>query len=226
MITATTTQELLAVLTRHPMFFSLTGEDLEKYVLPSDVETASFGAHEIAYSSSSECVRIGILLSGAARVQTSTAGGHALLKSLRVGELFGIANLYAENEPFPSTIVTTAPSRILFLNGAAVRRLIEGNPEILRSYLTFQSKKIVYLNRKITTLTAGSAEKKLAVFLLDYEQDGVFTPPCPMNRLAELLGMGRASLYRAIDALCAEGLIEKRDKIILLRNKDALLRLI
>ena len=78
----------------------------------------------------------------------------------------------------------------------------------------------------IYTLTAGSAERRLAVFLLDYEQDGVFIPPCPMNRLAELLGIGRASLYRAIDALCAEGLIEKQGKNIHLRNKDALLRLI
>jgi len=225
-MTTKTANELLAVLKKHPLFSSLDGESVERYLLPSDVETVTFDAHEIAYSSSSERVRIGILLSGAARVQTSTAGGHALLKSLRVGELFGIANLYAEDEPFPSTIVTTAPSRILFLEGAAVRRLIEANPAILRSYLTFQSKKIVYLNRKIATLTAGSAEKKLVVFLLEYEQDGVFTPPCPMNRLAELLGIGRASLYRAIDALCAEGLIEKRDKTIYLRNKDALLRLI
>jgi DNA-binding IclR family transcriptional regulator len=47
-----------------------------------------------------------------------------------------------------------------------------------------------------------------------------------MSRLAELLGMGRASLYRAIDALCDEGLVEKQGKTILIRNKPALLRLI
>jgi len=223
MTASPSTKELLSILKKHPLFASLDEVAVARYFAEDAAKTVTLAAKQIAYSSSTDRVRIGILLSGKARVETEA---QALVKSLRVGELFGIANLYAEDEPFPSTIVTTAPSQILFLDGAAVRRVIEGEPAVLQSYLAFQSKKIVYLNRKITTLTAGSAEKKLAVFLLDYEQDGVFTPPCPMNRLAELLGMGRASLYRAIDALCADGLIEKRDKTIYLRNKDALLRLI
>ena len=218
-----TSTELLSILRKHPLFATLTSDAVARYFSDSGAEIISFGAHEIAYSSSAEHVRIGILLSGKARVETDA---QALVKSLRIGELFGIANLYAEDEPFPTAIVTTSPAKILFLEGEAVKMLIENEPEILKNYLAFQSRKIVYLNRKITTLTAGSAEKKLAVFLLDYEQDGIFTPPCPMNRLAELLGMGRASLYRAIDALCDEGLIEKQGKNLLLRNKDALLRLI
>ncbi|MBO5938110.1 MAG: Crp/Fnr family transcriptional regulator [Clostridia bacterium] len=215
--------ELLSILRAHPVFASLTPSAVVRYFSGGTCEIVSFGVHEVAYSPSTERVRIGILLSGKARVETDA---QALVKSLRSGELFGIANLYAEDEPFPTSIVTTSPAKILFLDGDAVKKLIEGEPEILKNYLAFQSRKIVYLNRKITTLTAGSAEKKLAVFLLDYEQDGIFIPPCPMSRLAELLGMGRASLYRAIDALCDEGLIEKQGKTILLQNKDALLRLI
>ncbi len=218
-----TSTELLSILRKHPLFATLTSDDVVRYFSDGSAEIISFGAHEIAYSSSAERVRIGILLSGKARVETDA---QALVKSLRIGELFGIANLYAEDEPFPTAIVTTSPAKILFLDGEAVKKLIENEPEILKNYLAFQSRKIVYLNRKITTLTAGSAEKKLAVFLLDYEQDCIFTPPCPMSRLAELLGMGRASLYRAIDALCDEGLIEKQGKNLILRNKDALLRLI
>lgn len=215
--------ELLLHLKQHPIFAELTEETIATYVLEEHTEIKTFSAKQIAYSSSTDRVRIGILLSGKARVETDA---QALLKSLRVGELFGIANLYAEDEPFPTSIVTTAEAKILFLDGDAVKRLIEEVPSVRRAYLAFQSGRIVYLNRKIATLTAGSAERRLAVFLLEYEQDGVFTPPCPMNRLAELLGIGRASLYRAIDALCAEGLIEKQGKTIYLRNKDALLRLI
>ena len=215
--------DLLLYLKQHPMFSALTEADVKAYFSDECAEIKAFAPKQIAYSSSAERVRVGILLSGRARVETEA---QALLKSLRVGELFGIANLYAENEPFPTSIVTTAEAKILFLDGEAVKRLIEEVPSVRRAYLAFQSGRIVYLNRKIATLTAGSAERRLAVFLLDYEQDGVFIPPCPMNRLAELLGIGRASLYRAIDALCAEGLIEKQGKNIHLRNKDALLRLI
>ena len=223
MNTALPVSELLLHLKQHPIFAELTEETIPTYVLEEHTEIKTFSAKQIAYSSSTDRVRIGILLSGKARVETEA---QALVKSLRVGELFGIANLYAEDEPFPTSIVTTAEAKILFLDGDAVKRLIEEVPSVRRAYLTFQSGRIVYLNRKIATLTAGSAERRLAVFLLDYEQDGIFLPPCPMNRLAELLGIGRASLYRAIDTLCAEGLIEKQGKTIHLRNKDALLRLI
>ena len=221
-----TTKELRSILGKHPVFSTLSEASAGQYFPTGTTEIVSFEAHEVAYSSSSKVPRVGILLSGRARVESATAGAHALLKPLAVGELFGIANLFAEDEPFPSAIVTTSAAKILFLDGDAVRRLVLGDAEICRAYLEFQSERIVYLNRKIATLTAGSAEKKLAVFLLDYEQDGVFTPPCPMNRLAELLGMGRASLYRALDNLCDEGLVQKDGKAILLRNKDALLRLI
>ena len=223
MVKTPSNSELLSILNQHPVFATLTIETVCRYFSEKDVEIVSFGAHEIAYAPSTEHLRIGILLSGKARVETDA---QALVKSLRIGELFGIANLFAEDEPFPTAIVTTSASKILFLEGEAVRKLVENEPTIRRAYLALQSEKLVYLNRKIATLTAGSAEKRLAVFLLDYEQDGIFLPPCPMNRLAELLGMGRASLYRAIDTLCDEGLIEKQGKIILLRNKDALARLI
>lgn len=223
MNTTLTTSELLLHLKQHQIFSELTEAEADFYFSDNAVELREFSPKQIAYSSSSERVCVGILLSGKARVETET---QALVKSLRVGELFGIANLYAENEPFPTSIVTESESKILFLDGDAVKRLIEEVPSIRRAYLTFQSGRIVYLNRKITTLTAGSAERRLAVFLLEYEQDGIFIPPCPMNRLAELLGIGRASLYRVIDTLCDEGILEKQGKILYLRNKDALLRLI
>lgn len=223
MNTILSASELLLHLKQHPIFSELTEEEVTTYFSGDRSEIKAFPPKKIAYSSSTDRVRIGIFLSGKARVETEA---QALVKSLRVGELFGIANLYAEDEPFPTSIVTTAEAKILFLDGDAVKRLIEEVPSVRRAYLTFQSGRIVYLNRKIATLTAGSAERRLAVFLLDYEQDGIFLPPCPMNRLAELLGIGRASLYRAIDALCAEGLIEKQGKTIYLRNKDALLHLI
>ena len=223
MNTTPSTSELLLHLKQHSIFSELTEAEIDAYFSKNSIKIREFAPKQVAYSSSSERVFVGILLSGRARVETEA---QALVKSLRVGELFGIANLYAENEPFPTSIITESEAKILFLDGNAVKRLIEEIPSIRRAYLTFQSGRIVYLNRKIATLTAGSAERRLAVFLLDYEQDGIFTPPCPMNRLAELLGIGRASLYRVIDVLCTEGLIEKQGKTIFIRNKDALLRLI
>ena len=51
-----------------------------------------------------------------------------------------------------------------------------------------------------------------------------FVSVLPLSRLAELLGLGRASLYRAFDALCAAGAIEKKQKNITIKDRAYLAR--
>ena len=211
---------------RHPLFREAESQTVNRFLNDSTLFAEQLPAGSAVYASDGTEERIGLLLIGTAQAFTGQAREHALLKTIRPGELFGIANLYAEDEPFPSRILAVSDCRILWIDRSALKALIENDPTVLRNYLTFQSKKILYLNRKIATLTAGSAEKKLAVCLLDYEDGGVFTPSCSMSELAELLGMGRASLYRAMDNLAGYGWIEKREKSILILDKDALLRFI
>ena len=209
------------LLTKHPLFRGADPDVIPRYLNQETTEVVRVSAGSAAYDSDGTEDRIGMLLCGTAQAFT---GETALLKTIRAGELFGIANLYAEDEPFPSRIVAISECRILWIHRAALKAWIEHDPTVLRNYLSFQSKKILYLNRKIATLTAGSAEKKLAVYLLEYEDGGMFTPTCSMSELAHLLGMGRASLYRALDHLTERGWIKKQDKHWLILDKTALER--
>ena len=218
--------DIIPTLASHPLFAGVDLSDADAYWNEKTMQICEFYNGEIAYSSESDTLRVGILLEGSAQIFTGLLGEATLLRTIKVGELFGIANLYAEQEPFPTQIVAKGSCRLLFIDGAAFRELIENNRTMLGNFLALQSRKLVYLNRKITTLTAGSAEKKLALFLLDYEVDGVFTPPCSMSALSDMLGLGRASLYRVLDSLAAQGLIERQDKTILIHDKNALMRLI
>lgn len=212
----------------NPIFRQTNPTVVNRYLNETSMTIDDFAPHQVAYSAASGNVRVGILLAGIAQAHTGSnhSGEHTLLRTLHTGDMFGIANLYAEEEPFPSLIVATEPCRILFIRGNALKNFIEKDPRALRNYLSVQSKKIVYLNRKITTFAAGRAEKKLAVFLLDHEINNVFTPPCSMSQLAAMLGMGRASLYRAIDSLVSYGFVEKQEKCLLIRNKNELLHFI
>ncbi len=213
-------------LREHSIFQGVDPSHVERYLNADSLRVEEFPPDCVAYSSVSEGVRVGSLLSGGAQVQTGLSDGRALLKTVAPGELFGVANLYAETEPFPTQIVTTEKSKILFIDGDAFRNFIENDPDARRNYLGFQSRKIVYLNRKILIFTAGSAEKRLALFLLEHERDGVVRLPCSMTELSELLGIGRASLYRASDALTSYGWIEKNGKTVRLVMRDELYRFV
>ena len=208
-------------LERHPIFFETDRSLLKKHLDNSNILLVHFSTDEIIYSSSACERKVGFLLEGKALVQTG-ASDHILLNTVGKGELFGIANLYAEDEPFPTEITAAQPSDVLFFKDHAFRDWLEYDPQATVNFLRFQSKKILYLNRKIMTFTAGSAEKKLASFILDHERDGIFSPPCSMIDLASMLGMGRASLYRAMDQLIAQGWIEKKDKSFIITDFNAL----
>ena len=218
--------EIFPDLLRHPIFNGADRDTVLLFLNDSTVQTVALSAGSSVYASDGQNERVGVLLRGRAQAFTGQSREHALLKTIRPNELFGIANLYAEDEPFPSRILAVSDCKILWIDRDALKGLIENDAAVRRNYLAFQSKKILYLNRKIATLTAGSAEKKLAICLLDYEDNGVFTPTCSMSELAELLGMGRASLYRAIDDLASCGWIERQEKQIRILDKDALLRFI
>ena len=108
----------------------------------------------------------------------------------------------------------------------AFKRLLENDTKLLNSYLEFMSDKIVYLNKKICSLTAGSTSKKLASFLLDNQCNNAYTLTASISTLADMLNVGRASLYRAMDVLIDNGLIQRNGKTILLLDKNALLNFI
>lgn len=210
----------------HPLFLNTDPETVNRFLTKTALQLVTVDADRVAYSSEAEQLKVGVVISGVARVYTAVpdagSAGHTLLRTLTAGSMFGIANLYAEGEPFPTQIRTAEPCSILFLDGMAFRSWIESDPVALRNYLILQSKKLVFLNRKIAIFTAGSAEKKLALFLLENEVAQCVTPPCTMSELANLLNLGRASLYRALESLEESGLIRRQGKTILILDKKAL----
>lgn len=192
---------------RNPIFRDAAPPSVNRFFTDDTFRTGVFSVHDLIYSSESSTLSVGILCTGSARVLAGHGEEATILNTLKPGDMFGIANLFDEDSPFPTRIVATSGAKVLFLDGDAFRRCIQEDPIILRNYLAFLSRKLMYLNRKILTFTAGSAERKLMLFLLEQHTSGDVTLPCSMSELAERLGIGRASLYRARDSLIREGLI-------------------
>ena len=214
--------EQFPILSRVSLFEVASAAHVDRSFSNQDFSLCSFGAGEVVYSSKQTGVRVGVLLSGDAEIYTAGGDTHALLKTAKAGEIFGIANLYADDTAFPTVIRAKGAVQVLFFSGDAFCRFIETDPSVLSFYLGLLSKKIVYLNRKIATFTAGSAEQRLAIFLLENHTNGVFEPPYSMETLAKLLGLGRASLYRAIEKLTDLSLLSHRNGCFYLSNVEAL----
>ena len=195
---------------------------VNKYITEKDFWVSSFAPHQTMCSPKEKNTRVGIILSGIASVSSDSGNSKFVLKTLSEGDMFGIANLYSADTPFPSIISAKTDVKCLFIDGNAFRIFIENDQQALKRYLQLLNNKIMYLNHKITIFTAGNTEKKVAIFLYENQTDKEVNLSCSMSALAELLGLGRASLYRAIDKLTELGLIARQDKKIFVPDNEKL----
>ena len=90
---------------------------------------------------------------------------------------------------------------------------------ITENYIRYLAGRVWFLNETISNLTAGTVEQRLAGFLLERPASGI---PSSMAGLARQLNVGRASLYRAMDALEAEGLIRRDGKTLTVLDWEGL----
>jgi len=207
------------------IFKDASREVVDRYLNESTLTVKAFNTGEVIYSPENYAKSIVLILRGRAIVSSVANKERVVLKTHSAGNMFGVANLYSD-EPPPSVITAAERTEVLFIDGAAFCSVIENDKNAMRAYLAFLSKKIIYLNKEISTFTAGSAEKKLAFFLCENQADGRLELSFSMSRLAEMLGVGRASLYRALEALEAQGLVAREDKTLLIPDKDRLLKII
>ena len=189
---------------------------LTRILTVSDCTAADYEKNEVVYDKTNFSRSLGIVLEGRLRVTKENADMRPIVMStLQRGALFGAAALFNSEPEYATKITAIERSRVLFLPQRLIKRMIEREPDIAENYIRYLSERILFLNRKIYFLTAGTAEQRLAGFLLDNLAVGEYSEmPMPMHRLADALNMSRASLYRAFDELTESGAVSKQGKLV------------
>lgn len=197
---------------------------LTRILAVSDCTAAEYEKNDVVYDKTNFSRSLGIVLEGRLRVTKENADKRSIVMStLQRGAMFGAAALFNSEPEYATKITAIEHSRVLFLPQRLIKRMIEREPEIAENYIRYLSERILFLNRKIYFLTAGTAEQRLAGFLLDNLAVGEFSEmPMPMHRLADALNMSRASLYRAFDELTEIGAVSKQGKLVCINNAELL----
>lgn len=185
--------------------------------LVRDLTAETYPAGAIIYSRTRFRKAIGVLLEGRLSV---LKGQELLLKTLEPGQCFGAAALFCPAEDYVTTVRAKTPSTLVFLPDHWLITLFENHPQTAVTYITFLSQRIRFLNRKIDSFTAPSAQDALLGHLLAIQRNGVAEISGGYSQLARSLNIGRASLYRALDALEAEGRIRRDGKHIFIERAN------
>lgn len=201
---------------------------LTRILAVSDCTAADYEKNDVVYDKTNFSRSLGIVLEGRLRVTKENADKRPIVMStLQRGALFGAAALFNSEPEYATKVTAIERSRVLFLPQRLIKRMIEREPDIAENYIRYLSERILFLNRKIYFLTAGTAEQRLAGFLLDNLAVGEYSEmPMPMHRLADALNMSRASLYRAFDELTESGAVSKQGKLVCINNAELLKNLL
>ena len=198
------------------LFRSLTSAQREAVYARLRVE--DFHKGQVSYSQHYFERSLGILLEGEAAVQKESG---ALLNLLQSGSCFGVAALFAPAEEYVTTITARKACKAAFISGETLAELFRQYPDMAMAYITFLSGRIQFLNQKIDSFAASSAEDAVYRWLLAHQDEaGRVKVGGGFARLARELNIGRASLYRSLTQLEQAGRIVKHGAEIELLGKE------
>ena len=204
------------VLQKCCLFENMSREEMET-LLEHHSQVQTFPGDRILYSRSRQPEQIGIVLAGEVLVYKDS-GQNVLLNKIGVGGFFGAAALFSANHKYVSVLKTAGECTILQIGIDDFRAMLEASPKLALNYIKFLSGRIEFLNLKIDAFTATDAAQKLSLYLYNSTSEETKN----LTELAKRLNMGRASLYRAVEELEKEGIIEKNGKKITVKNRELL----
>ncbi len=216
--------DFLGILAATPLFAGLS--EARVAALVEGLTPTDFARGEALYAPDAFPQAIAVVLSGAALVRKVRGDGHRLfLRKLSRGDVFGMASLFGCGEPYPTEIRAESTCRVLFLPKEWLEAAFLREPNLTRNYIALLSERIRFLNRRIETLAGDDMRARAIRMLQDFTREqgrgDTFRLPYPKAMLAEALGVGRASLYRALAALEADGVIKFTGRdAVWLRQKE------
>jgi CRP-like cAMP-binding protein len=206
----------LTVLSASPLFRELPREQLTDILARPGCNLRTFPAEACIYRPDQFQRSLGVLLSGRVRVTKAPL----TVSVLEPGALFGAAALYNDAPDYAATLTTLEPCAVLTVTQDLLDALLAENALLRHNYLCYLSGRIRFLSARLQSLAAGDVEGRLSRYLLSNLQGDRLA--CSATELARRIGVSRASLYRAFEALEDTGLIRREGKTIIVPDPAAL----
>ena len=197
------------------IFEGTSKEDRQKIADELTPSRFEYEKGDLIFSKEKNGRAVGFLLSGECEVlRIRQDGKSVLLNRLLPNDSFGILSVFSQDEDYPTEIYARKNTAVLFFSQDDIYKMIEKCPKVSLNIISFLTQRVVFLNKKIAAFSGSSVEQKLASLLYNSYRTQGAEFPLNCKRCSEVLGVGRASVYRAIDSLAADGHISFENKKI------------
>jgi CRP-like cAMP-binding protein len=215
-----------ALLSHATIFRALS---LEHRRLLAEVTVAcSFHRGERIFREGDEPIHLYTVINGRVKiVKLTPAGQEAILEVFGPGDPLGAVAVY-ERRPYPASAVTMEEATCLCIESGTFFSLLEQHPSLVRSLLSGLNLRLVELTRRITELTGGRVENRIARLFVRLsrefgrtERGGTFIPILlTRQELADMAGTTVETCIRVVSRWTKEGVIRtEEDGFVILDPK-------
>lgn len=215
------TKQVLDALCATKLFIGVSRKNLSSLLEAQEKTTVVYKRGDVIYSPEKYESSLGFIIRGSVNVIKPASG--VIMSNLTKGDIFGAVTLYSQRGYYVTRLVATTETKVLFIDKTTVNVLMIQDQAFAMNFISYLSDRIYYLNSRIDSFTGGSAESRLASYLIEsFGGYKTLQLKQPYTKLAVSLDIGRASLYRAFDSFVSSGAIEKDGKYIRLLSEDRL----
>lgn len=187
---------------------------------------------QVIFYQGNPCLGIHCVEEGTVALRKTDGRGHSVISRLyHTGSTMGYLEYFA-GDTYSGTAEALVPSRICFIDRAAVRRLLEHNPSLGFRFLRRLATDLRDAEQTKLDLVALPLRARLAHLLLvlkerfgEVDEQGILSIQLPISRqdIAALLGVRPESISRSIRQLEEDNVVRFHGRTVLVPDLDPLL---
>jgi CRP-like cAMP-binding protein len=217
------------IISQSPVFMGITEAEITRLFQQVHYQVKSYGKSDILVNAGELCDRLIVIQEGSVKAEMTDYSGKTIkIEDLEAPFPLATAFLFGKNNRFPVTVVANNEVRVVVIPKAEFVKLLQWNTVILNNYLNTISTRAQFLSQKLKFLSFKTIKQKIAHYLLEQAGDrlAVVELPQTQEQLAEMFGVTRPALARALGEMNQEQLIEVQRKSIRILNKERMNQLL
>lgn len=182
-----------------------------------------FKSNQIIYRQGETAKNFYYLKEGCVQAFVNSPDGlEKVLTTYKKGEIFGEASFF-DGFPRISSAKTFSDSEIIAINKSDIISYFQKEPFLALNFIEFLSKKVRMLSNEIDNISFLSAEKRIAQFLLNINQNNDYSIDCTHEGIGKAVGASRVTVSRTLTKFSKLKWIDTKYRKIVILDKKSLL---
>jgi len=217
------------LISQSPLFKGISEEELKILFKQIHYQVKAYQKNDLIVSGGEICNRLLIIQQGSVKAEMIGYSGKTIkIEDIEAPQPLATAFLFGNENHFPVSVSANNPVEIISIQKEEFIKMLQLNSLILNNYLNAISTRAQFLSRKLKFLSFKTLRQKINHFLLEKAGDRLITIELQQSQeqLAEMFGVTRPSLARALGKMVQDGLIETQRRSIKILDRDRMNQLL